>query len=208
MAIELVIFDCDGVLFSSEAANIGFYNEVLRLAGLPPLVGEAAKAAHALASANLFEIYYGEDPALLARLQALAKTTLYTPFFDLMTPAANLREVLGEIRRGAQTAIATNRGKTVGELVRRFDLTDLFDLWVGVLDVVNPKPAPDLLLHCLDHFQVGAAEAVYVGDQQGDLDAAAAAGMRFIAMPPISGRWQPALTELSELPAVLARLSA
>ena len=33
MGLMLVIFDCDGVLFRSEQANVAFYNEVLRQVG-------------------------------------------------------------------------------------------------------------------------------------------------------------------------------
>jgi phosphoglycolate phosphatase len=206
LAIELVIFDCDGVLFSSEAANVGFYNEVLSRAGLPALEGLAAKDAHALASAELFKKHYSSDTELLERLQTIAKTIPYTPFFDLMTPMPGLREVLSEVRGSAQTAIATNRGKTVDDLVERFELDSLFDLWVGVLDVEKPKPAPDLLLLCLEHFGVAADSTVYVGDQQGDLAAAAAAGVHFVGMPPVAQWSERSIGELTELPAHLASL--
>ena len=55
VAIRLVIFDCDGVLFHSDRANVAFYNAVLREAGEPPLEPDAEIAAHALASSELYK---------------------------------------------------------------------------------------------------------------------------------------------------------
>jgi beta-phosphoglucomutase-like phosphatase (HAD superfamily) len=56
VAIKAVIFDCDGVLFHSEKANVEFYKAVLDNAGLPPLPTDSDMSYHALASVQLFEV--------------------------------------------------------------------------------------------------------------------------------------------------------
>jgi len=38
--IEVVIFDCDGVLFDSREANTVFYNHILSEFQLPPMTEE------------------------------------------------------------------------------------------------------------------------------------------------------------------------
>src|SRR5262249_14727873 len=68
------------------------------------------------------------------------------------------------------------------ELMRQFELDAYFDLVVGIEDVSRPKPAPDMLLHCLEQLAVAPHEAVYVGDSPTDQEAAVAAGMPFIAV--------------------------
>jgi phosphoglycolate phosphatase len=78
--------------------------------------------------------------------------------------------------------MATNRGKTAAEVVRRFALDRYIELTVGVLDVARPKPHPDMLEYCLDHFGFEPEAALYVGDQQIDADAAFAAGVSFVAV--------------------------
>ena len=206
MPITVVVFDCDGVLFRSEQANVAFYNEVLRLVGEPPLDDWAEVACHALSSAQLFEKYYGDRPALLARLRETAKSLDYGPFYPLMEPREGLHEVLRSLRRRYKTAMATNRGMTVQGVLAHFGLAALFDLAVGVLDVPRPKPHPDMLLKCIRHFGAPANEAVYVGDQPIDAASAHAAGMGFVAMGHVVADVRHRIAELAELEALLATL--
>jgi HAD superfamily hydrolase (TIGR01509 family) len=206
MSIRLVIFDCDGVLFDSEPANLAFYREVLRLAGAPPMPESAEAAYHSLASAQLFERLFAGDPQMLARVKDVARQTDYAPFFPLMQPKPLLRETLQRLRTRYSIAMATNRGQTTQGVVDYYAMRDLFDLAVGVLDVARPKPEPDMLLHCLEHFGVAATEAVYVGDQPTDLEAAHAAKIRFIGMGPMCGRTALSAQRFEEIPDLVARL--
>ena len=182
VAKRLVIFDCDGVLFRSERANIAFYNEVMRQLGQPAMDPEREVACHSLASAQLFETLFGGQPHLLDRARHIAQSLDYGPFYALMTPQQDLYDVLASLSAGYRLAIATNRGKTAAEVVERFALHPYIELTVGVLDVARPKPHPDMLERCLDHFGVARGEALFVGDQQTDADAADAAGVSFVAL--------------------------
>jgi len=204
MSIRLVIFDCDGVLFHSEAANIAFYNAVLEAAGEPPLADESAAACHTLASSQLFEMYFGDRPEVLARVREIAQRTDYAPFFPLMEPRRRLHEVLERLAVNYKIAMATNRGKTVDSLLDHFALRRFFDLAVGVYDVERPKPHPDMLLKCMDHFGVDAREAVYVGDQETDRQSADAAGMRFVAMGNAVAEPLHSVEDLAELERILS----
>ena len=201
--IRLAIFDCDGVLFDSEPANLAFYREVLRRADAPPVPESHEAAYHSLSSAELFARMFAHDPPLLERVQRVAKATDYADFFPLMQPKPRLRETLAQVRRGRSTAMATNRGQTTQGVLDHFDLRGLLDFAVGVLDVPRPKPAPDMLETCLAHFAVPAREAIYVGDQPTDLEAAAAAGIRFVGMGPMCGLANLSVQRFEDLPALL-----
>lgn len=207
MSIRLVIFDCDGVLFDSEPANLAFYREVLRASEAPPMPESAEAAYHSMASSQLFETMFGDRPELLARVQRVARSTDYAPFFPLMQPKPLLRESLAALRLHYSIAMATNRGQTTQGVIEHFQLGDLFDLAVGVLDVARPKPHPDMLLRCLEHFDVAARDAVYVGDQPTDLEAAEAAGLHFVAMGPMCGRTLLSAQRFEDIPALVASLS-
>ena len=43
---KVIIFDCDGVLFDSKAANIAFYNQILAAVGLAPMTAEEVAYVH------------------------------------------------------------------------------------------------------------------------------------------------------------------
>jgi HAD superfamily hydrolase (TIGR01549 family) len=182
VAKRLVIFDCDGVLFRSERANVAFYNEVLRRLGEPAMDVPGEAACHALASSQLFERLFSDRPELADRARSIAQALDYGPYYALMSPQEDLYDVLASLRADYRLAMATNRGKTAAEVVRRFALDRYIELTIGVLDVARPKPHPDMLVRCLGHFGFEPEAALYVGDQQIDADAAFAARVSFVAV--------------------------
>ncbi|HYD48525.1 MAG TPA: HAD family hydrolase [Terriglobales bacterium] len=181
-AVRAVIFDCDGVLFDSERANIAFFNEVLANIGQPPLDAQGELMAHAMAGPQLLDALFGHDPELRRRADQAARSLDYTPYFARMEPVAELHGSLARLAGRYRLAMATNRGATVPEVIRRFELSRYFELAVGTLDVPRPKPAPDMLLKCVEHFALAPEHALYVGDTPSDREAARAAGMHFVGV--------------------------
>jgi phosphoglycolate phosphatase len=204
--IELVIFDCDGVLFDSAQANIAYYNTVLDRLGLPPMTSEWERRVHFLASGQVYEEMFGAESARAAEARQTARELGYTPFFELMRPVSGLQEVLAILRASYRLAMATNRGSTVPEILRRFGLDQHIEFAVGIHDVERPKPHPDMLVRCLRHFGVSPQAAVYIGDAETDAQAATAADVHFVAVGecPWATRRVPSLVEL---PSELARLA-
>lgn len=204
-SIQLVIFDCDGVLFHSEQANIRFFNAVLDAVGQPPLDDAQEQQALAMATSQLLEAILGHDEDLRRRAQTIARALDYGPFYEWMEPVDGLHDVLGDLRQAYHLAMATNRAKTTHVVVERFGLTPYLSLAVGTLDVERPKPHPDMLHKCLEHFSVEAAEAVFVGDTESDRRAAEAAEMHFVG---IGGAVEAPrrVSAFRELPEVIAGL--
>jgi HAD superfamily hydrolase (TIGR01509 family) len=202
-AVRAIIFDCDGVLFDSWRANVEYYNAVLAALGRPPLDCEGERLAHALSSPQLFERLFAGDTALIEQARALARDLDYGPFYRWMEPAPGLHQLLAELKPHYHLAMATNRGITLAGVVRYFELAPLLDIAVGIYDVPRPKPFPDMIEKCVQHFGIAADEAVYVGDSLSDLEAARAAGTRFIAVGDLPGA-PVRIEQLGELPAMLA----
>jgi beta-phosphoglucomutase-like phosphatase (HAD superfamily) len=200
--LRLVILDCDGVLFDSYAANVLFYNSILARMGLAPLDERGRELAHRLATPQLFAGLFRDDDRLLARALEVARSTDYGPSLELMAPAAGLVDILQWLSGRYSTALATNRGRTIPQMLARFELAPYFGLVVGIEDVARPKPAPDMLLRCLEHFDMAPSQAVYVGDSPTDLEAACAAGIAFVAIGS-AVEATPRLGSLGELRALL-----
>ena len=93
----------------------------------------------------------------------------------------DLLAFLAAVRPPLLTAISTNRTSTMAAVLDTFELRPHFDLVVTALDVERPKPHPEALLKILATFGVSAAEGIFVGDTQVDVDHAAAVGMPLIA---------------------------
>ncbi len=203
--IALVIFDCDGVLFDSAAANVAYYNAVLERLGQPPMSEEWGRRAHFLSSQQLYEAMFGADSELGRAALQTGRTVDYGPFYQLMRPMPGLERVLQALAGRYALAMATNRGGTLRGVVREFKLDRYLTHVVGAHDVARAKPHPDMLEHCLAHFRLPPTAAVYVGDSDTDRQAALAAGVTFIGFGPAA----PAvhrIHRLRELPALLAGL--
>jgi len=202
--LKLVILDCDGVLFDSIRSNVAYYDAILERMGGPPLDEEARRLCHVYSTPQLFAHLYADDPEKAKEAERIAYTIDYLPFLEYMDPEPGLYEVLRELKARYRVALATNRGKSTPPLLERFELKGVFDVVATILDVESPKPAPDMLLYCLEKTGLPPEQAVYVGDMENDRIAAEAAGISFILMG--NGISHPLrIRRLEELPGFLEK---
>lgn len=178
---RLLILDCDGVLVRSERANLAYYNHLFDAFGLAP-VGEDDRGRlgllHTLSTPQVIEAFFPE--AVRAAVTAFAADVQYSAFLGLLDAEPGWHGVLSRLRAFVPVAVATNRGHSAREVLESVGLLALVDLVVTVRDVAHPKPHPAMLLKVLEHFDVAAADAVYVGDSTLDRRAAGDAGVPFI----------------------------
>jgi phosphoglycolate phosphatase-like HAD superfamily hydrolase len=177
---KLIIYDCDGVLFDSKAANEAFYNHILSRFDMPPLQQRQLEFVHVSTAPQAVDYLFQSSP-LREEAQAYREGMDLRPFIPLMRMEPNVREVLTRLRPGHRTAIATNRGVSMPFVMKDHELGGLFDLTVSSLDVREPKPHPECLLKILRHFTAEAGDALYVGDAEVDRLVAQRAGVPFVA---------------------------
>ena len=181
-ALKLVMLDCDGVLFDSFRSNVAYYNAVLERMGEAPLDKDLEGLCHVYSTPQLFAHLYADTPERAKEAERIAYGIDYRPFLEYMDPVPGLYEVLRTLKTRYRVGLATNRGKSIPPLLDRFRLEDVFDVVSTILDVPRPKPAPDLLLYCLESTGLTPEEAVYVGDMENDRIAAEAAGVPYVLM--------------------------
>lgn len=213
--MRAVLFDFDYTLADSSDAIVECFGAGLATIGLPAIeperirrtiglpLPEALRAVHGVADAALATRFREGFHALAERIMH-ERTRVFAP----------VAEVTGALRTaGFATAIcSTKRRDQIERILARHALLDRFDAIVGGEDVARHKPAPDALLLAMAKLGVPAARALYVGDHRVDADAAARAGVPFVAV--LSGP-SPAddfagaavrafLGSVAELPALLA----
>lgn len=204
--IKVVIFDCDGVLVESRAANAAFYNQILAHFNRAPLTDAQLTYVHARTVYESLAYLFQED-SRLPEVERYWRAMDYAPINRMLTLQPGLIECLAELRGRFKTAIATNRTTTMTGLLRRFDLERHFDLVVTSLDVRQPKPHPEAIHKILAFFGVTNRQACYVGDSIVDEETARRAGVRFIAYRSENLRADHHLGHFSELIPLLAKLS-
>jgi len=178
--LKLVAFDCDGVLFDSQQANIAFYNAILAHFDRPPLAPEAVDYIHSHTVLESLNHLFNGYPDLSAVFH-FARSFDYSPFISMMVEEPFLREFFRFLRPGCFIALATNRTTTTRAVLTYHGLADNFDLVVSAQDVSNPKPHPESFVRILEHFRLSPREAIYIGDSRVDEQFAANAGVPFVA---------------------------
>lgn len=181
-AVRAVVFDCDGVLLESRDANLSYYNAILAHFGAAPVDPadeQALSLCHTAASPEVLKVLLGESRK--AEALAYAATLDYRQFIPYLKLEPYLRETLEALSAQYPLAVATNRGTSAQELLRHFDLHDLFATVVTSRDVCRPKPWPDMLIEAARRLECSPEEMLFVGDSHLDLQAARGAGAYFVA---------------------------
>ncbi|MCW7753251.1 HAD family hydrolase [Desulfobotulus sp. H1] len=177
--IQAVAFDCDGVMINSTEANRTYYNTQLQAFGLDPMTDADFHHVHMhTASEAIRHLFEGRVP--LDQVKENLQHFHYPDLFPLMIEEPHLRKLLKNLRPHYRTAVATNRSNTLRPLLDYFDLTKYFDKLITSMDVVRPKPHPDMLTALVKHFGLSPENLLYIGDSPLDARAASEAGCHFI----------------------------
>jgi HAD superfamily hydrolase (TIGR01509 family) len=181
--VELVIFDCDGVLVDSEAISNRVLAAMLTEQGLPTTTPQARSEYQ---GSLLSEIVSRAEEQLgralpegwLARYEAERDAA----FRLELRPIDNARETVERIRGAGVPVCVASQGKL--EKTRlSLTLTGLDRLFpervrFSAHSVKNGKPAPDLFLHAAAAMEVEPRRCAVIEDTASGVRAAVAAGMR------------------------------
>jgi phosphoglycolate phosphatase len=177
---KVVIFDCDGVMFDSRVANENYYNSILSHFNLPPMTPDQIEYVHMHTADESIDFIF-EGTGFIDDAREFKSRVDYSPFIKDMIIEPGLKDLLKELKPEYGLAIATNRSNTIGEVLKRNNLHDCFDVVVSSIDVIKPKPDPESIIKILDFFNVGPRQSFYIGDSLVDYHTARAAGVIFIA---------------------------
>ncbi|MGP3913032.1 HAD family hydrolase [Nonomuraea sp. 10N515B] len=177
MAVDLVIFDCDGVLVDSEPISVRVGTAALRRLGWT--IDEAEYAERFVGCSNEYWAeQIGETPAgwweeLIDEYAAAIKAELCA--------VEGIEEALDQLT--VPSCVASNgRHATIR---RSLEVTGLTERFAGRVfsaeDVTEGKPAPDLFLHAAATMGATPERCVVVEDSPFGVMAAVSAGMRCLA---------------------------
>ncbi len=201
-SIKGFVFDCDGVLIDSKAANVRFYNLILQKLGLPAMSLDCETFVHAHTVQE--SIAHIVPDALLQEALTIQRSISYSQVVESIRLEPGITECLACLRRtGFSCAVNTNRTDTMGMILDRYSLSEYFHPVVTSQDVLRPKPDPESLFLILNSWSVSPHELVFIGDSPVDEQTARAAGTPFWAYRNKSLGADRHLQNHSELVAVL-----
>ncbi|MER7465897.1 HAD family hydrolase [Streptomyces sp. NPDC097981] len=177
--IELVIFDCDGVLVDTERiaarVNVALGAEL----GWPLTEDEAISLFIGRSSASNRELVADRLGAQAAREWEERFALMHAEAVDAgLTPVDGLPEALDAITLPTCVASSGSHEKMRHTLGR----TGLYERFAGRIhsatEVSRGKPAPDLFLYAAQRMGVAPSACAVVEDSRPGVEAARAAGMR------------------------------
>lgn len=177
-AARAVLFDWDGTLLNSYAADARAYLSMFR--ALEINWTERELALHY--SPNWYRVYRA---ALLPRSKWLEADRLWARAYKLEQPPLlpGARRILRLLAPKFDLGIVTSGNRArVRRQLREFSLADYFSACVCSEDTPKKKPHPAPLQLALKRLRLSPEHCVYVGDTAEDIEMARGAGVRAIGV--------------------------
>jgi len=206
--IEAVVFDMDGVLVDTEH----LWDEV-REALTEEWGGrhtpEAQEAMMGMSSPEwsryLHEVVGLHEPPEVINAEVVRRM-LERYEMDLPVVPGAVEAVRRLAAAGYRLAVASSSNRElIDAVLRRLELTSVFDVTVSSEEVARGKPAPDVYLETARRLSVEPARCAAIEDSGSGIRAAHAAGMRVIAYP--NRHYPPAADVLALADVVIESLS-
>jgi HAD superfamily hydrolase (TIGR01509 family) len=201
-----VIFDLDGVLIDSETVWNNARRQLVQESGGRWRDG-AERAMMGMSSVE-WSRYMREELGVPMALEAISASVververLYRERLPLLPGA---RRAVTSLASRWPLAIASSANRSIIALVLELaDLRDCFRAAVSSEEVAHGKPAPDVYLEAARRISREPASCAAVEDSANGLRAAAAAGMKVIAIP--NGAFPPGAEALALADVVLPSL--
>ncbi|MBZ6075813.1 phosphoglycolate phosphatase [Microvirga puerhi] len=185
--VKAILFDLDGTLVDSARDLQSATNALLAGEGLREISLGETKAMVGDGVTKLVERALLATGGDVTRLAAL--TRRFLEIYEA-NPARHTRSypgvqgVLEDLHRcGLRLGVVTNKPLVATmDILKALGLADFFGVVVAGDVLAERKPHPAPLLHALERLDISPGEALMVGDNYHDVQAARAAGMRIIAV--------------------------
>ncbi len=180
-SLSAIFFDLDGTLLDTAPDLVDALNQLLIKYGESPLPLEIIRPTIALGTTGILSNGFQIDAThpCFSELRKEFLTTYHHCMMNKTTYFDGMSEVLDYLDHHHITwGIVTNKpGWLAKPLLDHFQLAHRYCCLVSGDQLTKRKPDPEPLLYACKTANVLPQQALYVGDAQGDVQAAKAAGM-------------------------------
>ncbi len=179
--VDLVIFDCDGVLIDSEVLSMETWQTILSRYNIP--LSKDYFIEHFLGKSMEHVQFKLKEDFMLTLTTAMKEdfyTLLFKNFEHFLQQTPGIESVLSALTIPFCIATSSSPERTAKAL-NRTGLHDFFEGRVYTRSLVKRgKPAPDLFLYAANSLGVDPANCLVIEDSQPGISAAKSAGMHYL----------------------------
>lgn len=182
---KAIIWDLDGTLLNTLTDLHSAVNAALAECRLPARTVEEVRRFVGNGIPNLIAraVPAGTDKETETSVLASFLSYYTEHMNDHTAPYEGILPLLDDLReKGVRMAVVSNKADYATAELTRLHFGDRLDAAIGAREGVPKKPAPDSVFTALDALGVQAAEAVYIGDSEVDVETGRNAGMDVIAV--------------------------
>lgn len=182
---DTVIFDLDGTLLNTLEDLRDSTNHALLTYGFPQRSTDEVRRFVGNGIRKLIEraVPAGTSGEDMDKVFAEFKSYYGAHCNDKTGPYPGIMELLRKLKkRGIKTGIATNKVKSAAVTLNDIYFEGLIDEVAGVEEGVIPKPDRGMIDDLMERLGANPETTLYVGDSQVDVQTAANAGLKLIAV--------------------------
>jgi HAD superfamily hydrolase (TIGR01509 family) len=178
-----VLFDVDGTLIDSSYFHAMSWWQAFRREGLDIEMS----AIHRRVGMGGDKLIQSLVPDCTDEMQEDLKSAhgaVFSTFWPTLRPFDSARDLLAACSdAGLAVGLASSAQERDLDVSRHLlDAGSSIDAWTSSDDAEESKPAPDILMACLEKLGVDPEDAVFVGDAVWDVKAGAAIGVPVVAL--------------------------
>jgi HAD superfamily hydrolase (TIGR01509 family) len=176
--LDLIIFDCDGVLVDSEVLSCQCLSEVLGACGIKLELDQALELFLGRSTTAVLQHYAAQGRILPEHFLADLKPRVRETFQASLRPIPGIGALLSGLQTPRCVASSSDLDRVSFSLARTGLSSYFGDRIYTSQMVARGKPAPDLFLYAAEKMQAEPARTLVIEDSASGVAAARAAGMK------------------------------
>ncbi|MFJ5958773.1 HAD family hydrolase [Paenarthrobacter sp. NPDC092416] len=178
-----VLFDVDGTLIDSSYLHTLAWWLAFRREGLDVQMSTIHRCV-GMGGDKLIHQVLADCSVETQEVLKSSHGAVFSTFWPALRPFDAAKELLNACSQaGLAVGLASSAQQRDLDVCRRLlDADSAIDAWTSSNDAKESKPAPDILLACMEKLGLGPRDIVFVGDAVWDVKAAAEIGVHTIAL--------------------------
>ena len=177
--MKLVMVDLDGTLFDTRKVNYLAYKDAVNKYEYDLEYDYYCKECNGKYYMDFLPQITTDNKDILEDIHKIKKQK-YKSYLSEATINDNLVELLKNLKSICKIALVTTASKkNTYDILKCFNILNLFDLVITHDDIINPKPNPECYLKVVNYYGYDKKDCIIFEDSKTGIEAASKSGVQY-----------------------------